>query len=149
MKKNAKLIITLIIIVIVGGAIVSWKYMGAKSTSTKSTPTITQGIYGTVQAVTNCTSLNENCKKTPLQTTVYIYEATSDITTGKIVAKGTSDKNGFYQIEVVPGMYSVITEYNEKKDCNVIFGSGELCVTQVETGLRNYPVLVGGETLED
>lgn len=102
----------------------------------KKSPTITQGVYG-------YTSNDQN----PIVTDVYVYEytKTSDFETRYLslndfpinnmpkafVAKTTSDKDGFYEISLQPGKYSLFLLNGDMLYANSFDSENGICPIEV------------------
>ncbi len=113
--------------------------------------TIKQGVWGSVvfregnwQPVIDWTQ----AKEYPVRRTICIYRLTPNssavpasgegpsffdqINTTR-VAQTKSNKNGFYEIELPPGQYSVFVKENGCYYCNRFDGSGNLCPVTMST----------------
>ena len=114
---------------------------------------ITEGIWGTlVQTEGNCMpgvsggifGKNKSCKQYPIQREIEVYEYTTWEETEytyppffekvytKLIATITCDKEGFFELELKPGKYSVFIKENELLYANSYYGQGIMPVT-VET----------------
>ena len=114
-------------------------------------PTITQGIYGQVlerygnwQPVYDPNDTLRGYR--PIEREVYVYEYTKDQDFDKVyiyceypadkmpkplVAKTKSDKNGFYQVQLTPGIYSVFFEENGNMYANGLDAYGGIMPVSV------------------
>ena len=91
---------------------------------------------------------------TPVQREVYIYETTtgSDVTETQdpcfyseintaLVATASSDADGFYQLSLLPGSYSVFVKENDLYYANVFNGNGEIgVITVAENQVQKYQI---------
>lgn len=147
-KKGIRIL--LLLLVIMGVFLV----MGcSQKEETKSySPTIKTGVYGQVIIKTgDCTpkwgwSFRSKCEKEGLATGVYIREITKDeiLVTPKLITEEhpiketISNNNGFYEIELPPGNYSLFVNYGGAEYCNSWNSAFERCVVQVKEGQATY-----------
>jgi len=121
------------------------------STTKEQTPTINQGVYGKVVLYSgNCMPGAGGCKTSSVSRSIYIREPVSmenmkstylkDKTT--LVKTIESNNNGFYQVELPPGTYSVFVEDEGKEYCNHFGGLGEVCQITIETGIKEYNIRI-------
>jgi len=116
----------------------------------KTKITITEGIAGTVTKRTgNCMpvvdSNSSTCKEIPVQRSVYVYEYTTvnnikgDIKdfnspTTQLKALIQADGEGFFQIKIEPGIYSIFIEENGSFYANSVDGQGGINPVEVLAG---------------
>ncbi|MBI4095733.1 MAG: carboxypeptidase regulatory-like domain-containing protein [DPANN group archaeon] len=112
------------------------------------------GIHGTVTLTSgDCMpgepSRTHPCTQTKISRTVYIREpatiANMDGTYLKtktnLVAQMTSDSNGYYDVTLPAGTYSVFVEDGSKEYCNFGGGLGEECqVTVTDGGMAEFNI---------
>ena len=95
--------------------------------------TIKQGVWGSCTYLTgDCMPMvggNSSCKSEPVKRTIYIYASTADTQAVKIgtsfysqinttlIAQTQSADNGFFQISLQPGKYSVLVLEQGKFYC--------------------------------
>lgn len=128
---------------------------GSNEPSEKLTPTINQGLYGEVLLRTgNCMpgpgdqERKNDCKTSPVETTVYIREPTtrddmdsqhlSSETT--LVKQVSSDENGFYEAELSPGEYSVFVDDDGKEYCRRSDGQGRMCLVKIGDDITRHDI---------
>jgi hypothetical protein len=113
--------------------------------------TIKQGLWGSCAYLTGDCELPVNansCKSYPVKRTIYIYTLTFDSqavrTTSplfynqintQLIAQTQSDENGFYQIALLPGQYSLFIFEQNKYYC--ISTGGQLQLGPVTVGLTS------------
>ena len=155
MKKKYLYILIIICVIIVGLVIYSY------STTKEQTPTINQGIYGKVTLYTGncmpiaCSGLDcffskSSCKTSSVSRTIYIREPVTieameimylkNKTT--LVKTIESSNNGFYQIELPPGTYSIFVEDESKEYCTGFGGQGEVCQITIGNEVREYNIII-------
>lgn len=136
------------------------------ATDEKDTPTksdeelevnVSQGMYGKVLLRTgNCMpgpglgdqERENDCEANPIETTVYVREPTPrDNMESRYLAEETSlikqvgtDKEGFYEVELAPGTYSVFVEDDGKEYCSLNDGQGRMCPVKVGNGTTRHDV---------
>lgn len=105
--------------------------------------TVTQGIWGTLtRKEGNCMPgadpKTTSCREYPIKETIRIYEYTreSDVTRDaeryitsintKMLAITEADAEGFFQLYMATGKYSIINEYEGKLYCNITDNNGGL-----------------------
>jgi hypothetical protein len=104
------------------------------------------GLHGTVTLASgNCMpgpDIN-SCANTKVSRTIYIrgpatianMDGTYLKTKTNLVAQATSDANGYYEVNLPAGVYSVFVEDGGREYCNLGGGLGEECqVTVKDTG---------------
>ena len=118
--------------------------------------TITNGVWGTVSNVEGdcmptvpaCTSCCRNC---PVQRTVKIYQYTlvSDGVTSdpykvfydsfntQLVTQVDTDDNGFFQVDIPAGHYTIVIVENGKLYVNIMDGQGGLSPFTLTAGTLN------------
>ena len=117
----------------------------------KNKVSITQGICGTlVKTEGNCMPIideNSTCKQFPVKREIVVYEYTKmDETTQssislaffekvntKLIATTISDKEGFFQLALQPGKYSIFVKENNLLFANGFDGQGGIVPVIVET----------------
>ena len=118
--------------------------------------TIANGIWGTVSSMEgNCMPTvppsTNTCKNCPVQRTlkIYQYATQSDVITNDpykiffdscttlFVAQVNADQNGFFQIDIPPGHYSIFIVENGKLYANSLDGQGGLSPFVFTTGKLN------------
>ena len=116
----------------------------------KTKVTVKEGIYGTlIQAEGNCMPTtvdweNTTCKNYPIKRKIRIYEKTkydqvvqkdgafySEIKT-KLIATAESNDEGFYEIKLSPGKYSVFIEEKGLLYARIFDGEGYISSIEVE-----------------
>lgn len=111
------------------------------------TPTIERGIYGKISMHTgNCmptTAGGDNsCEMSKVETTVFVREPVSReamdeqylAADSTLIKETRSDEDGWYEVELPPGTYSVFVADEGREYCNRSDGQGRMC-----------PVTVGDE----
>ena len=95
------------------------------------------------------------CSGTPVSRTIYVRKPTtlynisineSDSThftfDTELIATTESDENGFYEVNLQPGTYSVLVEDEGKEYCNS-FGIGrKICQVIVEDAVKEYNIRI-------
>jgi hypothetical protein len=116
----------------------------------KNKVSITEGIWGTlVKTEGNCMPpIDENsCKQFPIMREIVVYEYTTfeeaipssdsfvffEKVNTKLVATTTSDIEGFFQIKLKPGKYSVFVKENQLLWANLFDGYGGISPVIVES----------------
>ena len=117
------------------GVFVIW-VMNTKSeapsppTPVQNTPSISQGVYGQVERVSgNCMpgiageDVRDNpCENGFIATSIFVREPLAMTyyweNTSPLVAQGASNENGFYEVELPPGDYSIFVDDNGAEYCN-------------------------------
>lgn len=118
--------------------------------------TITNGVWGTVSNVAgDCMptvpACNSCCRNCPVQRTVKIYQYTlvSDGVTSdpykvffdsfntQMVAQVDTDDNGFFQVDIPAGHYTIVIVENGKLYANIRDGQGGLSPFTLSTGTLN------------
>jgi hypothetical protein len=119
--------------------------------------TITDGIWGTLSSIEgDCMPVVQpgvsSCKNCPVKRTVRIYEyallnnatpsGTSttffDSFNTPLVAEVETDDNGFFQVSIPPGHYSVAIVEDGKLYVNGMDGQGGLCPFILPNGLLKF-----------
>ena len=109
--------------------------------------TIKQGLWGGCLFLSgNCMpGSNNTCKTDPIHRQIYIYAVAVDSQTVHIgsnfysqinttlVAQTQSDDNGFYQVKLQPGNYSVLILEDGKYYCSSWGGHLEICPVSINT----------------
>lgn len=131
-------------------ALAIYSFFYIKNINSKTTPTSiptaiptkegTNTLEGKVSLVTgNCMptiGVNNNCKHSFVSRNIYIRESAS----GDLIKKVESDANGFYQVNLPLGTYSVFVEDGKKEYCNSFDGQGNACQVVIKTGINNYDI---------
>ncbi len=123
--------------------------------------TITNGIWGTVSSMEgDCMPTvppsNSSCKNCPVQRTIKIYQYTllSDaIPSGNssvffdsfntpLVTQTDTDENGFFQVDIPAGHYSIVVVENGKLYANGLDGQGGLCPFAFTSGKQNVNIVM-------
>ena len=123
--------------------------------------TITEGIWGTVSSMEgNCMPIvppgNSSCIHCPVKRTVKIYEYTllSNATPSgnstlffdnfntHLLAQADTDENGFFQINIAPGTYTIAVVENGKLYANSRDGQGGLNPVTLTSGKLNANVVM-------
>ncbi len=127
----------------------------------EKTPTIQTGIWGVVQLNEgDCMPVvGEEAQRTCLQKNaareVYILEsvknAQMDVTylkaEGKIIRQVTSGRDGFYQVALPDGVYSVFVDDDGKKYCNYFGGDyDEVCQVIVRGSPEKFDIAIDRAT---
>ncbi len=121
--------------------------------------TIASGIWGTVSFTEgNCMPVippaSNSCKSCPVQRRIKIYEYTLisnatpsanssvffDSFNSTLVAQVETDENGFFQISIPPGHYSVAVVENGKLYVGGLDGQGGLDPVNFINGLQNINI---------
>jgi hypothetical protein len=117
--------------------------------------TVAQGIYGVVRfTIGNCMPTagpgRTDCRSCPVKRKVLIYQYSlmSDAVRSmnssvfferlntKLIAETESDANGFFQVSLQPGTYTLVIEENGKLYANTGDGQGGINPFTVETGIK-------------
>tara|TARA_Y100000310_G_C20274115_1_gene619411 strand:- start:145 stop:597 length:453 start_codon:yes stop_codon:yes gene_type:complete len=121
------------------------------STTKEQAPSINQGAYGKVVLYSgNCMPGAGGCKTSYVSRTIYIREPATmeamEITylenKTTLIKTIESNNNGFYQVELPPGTYSIFVEDEGKEYCNSFGGRGEVCQITIETGIKEYNIRI-------
>jgi hypothetical protein len=123
--------------------------------------TITNGIWGTVSSMEgNCMPMiapsNSSCTHCPVKRTVKIYEYTLQsqaVPSGnssvffenfntQLLAQAEADNNGFFQINIAPGKYTIAVVENGKLYANGGDGQGGLNPITLMSGKLNANVVM-------
>ena len=115
----------------------------------KNKITITEGIWGTlVKTEGNCfPPVRPTCKQFPVKQEIVVYEYTTwdetiqtntrlsffDKVNTKLIATTTSDREGFFQLELKPGKYSIFVKEKQILWANSFDGFGGISPVTVET----------------
>jgi len=119
---------------------------------------ITEGIWGTlVKTEGNCMPVvvdykNGTCKQYPVKREVVIYEYTKMNETSheftkffeiytKLVATTTCDEEGFFELALEPGEYSVFVREGEHLYANLFDGQGGIVPVTVESSKVSEKIL--------
>ena len=121
--------------------------------------TITSGVWGTVSSMEgNCMPMippsTSTCRNCPVQRTVKIYQYTtlsSAVTTDpykrffdsfntQLLAEVETDENGFFQINISPGHYTIVTVENGKLYAEETDGQGGLNPFILSSGTQNVNI---------
>ena len=120
--------------------------------------TITSGVWGTVSSMEgNCMPAipsSSNCKNCPVQRTVKIYPYTLlshatrsgnsniffDSFNTPLVAQVDTDENGFFQVDIPAGHYSIAVVENGKLYANSFDGQGGLNPVTLASGRQNVNI---------
>ena len=116
--------------------------------------TISQGVYGLVSFTEgNCMpgiGMNNSCRTCPVKRTVRFYETTNEsdaVRTApagsfynsfktRLVAETESDLNGFYQLALPPGNYTMVVVEDGKLYASYFDGSGAINPVSVSSGKK-------------
>lgn len=123
--------------------------------------TITVGVWGTVSnmegdfmpMVPPCNSCGHHC---PVQRTVKIYDytlfsegITSEPYSGfydslktSLIAQVDTDADGFFQVDIPPGHYSMMVVENGKLYANLMDGQGGINPFTLTTGIENVNIVM-------
>lgn len=123
--------------------------------------TITQGIWGTLSNISgNCMptipAYNSSCKHCPESRTVRIYQYTlfsqATPSTGSatfftsfntpLVAQVDADEEGFFQVQIPPGHYSIAIVIDGKLYANTLDDAGGLNPVTFSGGKQNFNVVM-------
>lgn len=121
-----------------------------------------QGIYGYVRLKSgNCMPTlaeeglySNTCNTTVVSRKVYIRELTNDTDFGRLyqenktrlIGEVQSDSNGYYELSLSAGKYSVFVEDNGQEWCYSYSGSGEACAVTIEDGIATeYNITIHNE----
>lgn len=123
--------------------------------------TITQGLYGTLSLLTgNCIPMvppNPNaCSQCPVKRTIRIYEPTTtaqatptngngwyDSFSTKLLKEFSSDDNGFYQVEIDPGTYTIVAlDSGKLYSFGVDIQSGGISEVRIAEGKQNADLMM-------
>ncbi|MCD4740406.1 DUF333 domain-containing protein [archaeon] len=107
----------------------------------QETPGTLNGTVTLIQG--NCMpgpELDPSCTTNPISTTIYIREpaTTEDLENNTsdyfitLIKQVESDENGYYEVELPSGTYSVFVDDNNEEYCNSFGGQGEACQITVE-----------------
>ena len=142
---------TMITIAIIGGGF--FLLVGAtlfyKITEPEFNIHIDRGIYGTVLLKTgncapdrcsglDCVFEEDSCKELPISRTVYARDPKKNMT---LVLSARSNRDGFYEMKLPPGRYSILVEDAEEEVCHTIQDSIQ-CPVEVKEGLTRYDPIV-------
>lgn len=110
--------------------------------STTTTTTTTYTLQGKVSLITgNCMPTigsNNNCKHTFISRNIFIRDPISK----NLIKKITSDNNGFYQVDLPLGTYSIFVEDNKKEYCNSFDGQGNACQVVIKPEINYYDIKI-------
>ena len=112
--------------------------------------TITQGLWGSVVFREGDwqPQIDESAIEYPVKRTIYIYQLTTTSQAiqdngqgssffsqinSQLVGQTKSNKNGFYQIELPPGQYSVFVEEKGEYYCTSWDGYGNMCPVTINS----------------
>lgn len=116
---------------------------------------ISQGMYGKVLLRTgNCMpgpgdqERENDCEASPVETTVYVREPTTRdnmesqylAEESNLVKQVGTNEEGFYEVELAPGTYSVFVEDDGKEYCNRSDGQGRMCPVKVGDGTIRHDI---------
>lgn len=123
--------------------------------------TITNGVWGTVSSMEgNCMPTippsTNSCKNCPVQRTVKVYQyallsnampsgnssAFFDSFNTPLVAQVDTDENGFFQITIPAGHYSIAIVENGKLYANTLDGQGGLNPFTLSSGTQNVDIVM-------
>lgn len=123
--------------------------------------TIANGIWGTVSSMEgDCMPTippsNSSCKNCPVQRTIKIYQYTlfSNATlsgnspvffesfNSPLVAQVDADENGFFQVDIPPGHYSIAVVENGKLYADELDGQGGLNPFTFTSGKQNVNIVM-------
>lgn len=123
--------------------------------------TISSGIWGTVSSMEgDCMPTvppsTNSCKNCPVQRTVKIYQYTLisnatpsgnssvffDNFNSPLVAQADADENGFFQISIPAGHYSIAVVENGKLYANTLDGKGGLNPFTFSSGTQNINIIM-------
>lgn len=119
---------------------------------------IETGIAGTlIKKSGDCMPMingpNNRCNSYPVSRTILIYNYTKlnqvegwgpsyNSVNSRLVTKCKSDKDGFFQVSVKPGKYSVFILENDKFYANSQDGEGGIYPVNVSTGITSSIILI-------
>jgi len=131
------------------------------------TPEIHQGLYGKVKLISgNCMPgavgfadqilwmlwmKKDDCASVYVSRTIYVREPVWKKTTDSVYLTGekanlvkqvTSNSDGYYEIELPPGTYSVFVEDNGKEYCSRADMQGVRCPITIGTGTVQHTVKI-------
>ena len=108
---------------------------------------MTTGIRGSVTLISgDCMpgepSKTHPCTRTNISRAVYIREpATSaNRSTAKLVKQITSGANGYYEVELPAGTYSIFVEDEGREYCNFFGGLGEACQITITDKVAEFDI---------
>lgn len=123
--------------------------------------TITNGVWGTVSSMEgdcmpSVPTCNSCCRNCPIKRTIKIYQytligdaATSDPNTGffdsfntQLIAEADTDSNGFFQVDIKPGKYSIAVLENGKLYANTTDSIGGLNPFTLTTATQNVNLIL-------
>jgi len=121
--------------------------------------TIASGIWGTVSSLEgNCMPTEQvsssSCSNCPVQRTVKVYEYTTlsnaitsdpykrffDSFNAQLVAQSEADEKGFFQLNIPPGHYSIVTVEDGKLYAESMDGQGGLNPFTLSSGVQNVNI---------
>lgn len=121
---------------------IDFKLEDIRPTPTIVSTTITYTLQGNVSLITgNCMPTignNNNCKHTFISRDIFIRDPISK----NLIKKITSDKNGFYQVDLPLGTYSIFVEDNKKEYCNSFDGQGNACQVVIRPEINYYDIKI-------
>ena len=122
---------------------------------------IVNGVWGTVSSMEgDCMPMvppaSNTCKHCPVKRTVRIYEYTLqsqatpsgnsqiffDSFNTQLIAQVVADDNGFFQVNIPPGHYSIVIVENGKLYANGTDGQGGLSPITYSSGLQNVNLIM-------
>jgi hypothetical protein len=129
------------------------------------TPTITAGIWGTVTlAEGDCMPVVTEdgqqedqgaCRQMHEARTVYILEPVKDSeiemthlkTEGRIIRQVQAGRDGFYEVELPDGVYSVFVDDDGQKYCNYFGGQkNDICPVKVKGAPEKFDITIDRAT---
>ena len=140
--------ISILIIIILSIAwLLEYIYFPAEQFS----PAIKQGVFGKVTLFEgNCMPGAGGCKESRVSRTIYIREP---ITMGllknvslywenttNLIKQIKSNAEGFYEVDLPPGNYSILVDDNGKEYCNSFGQNGEVCQIILVNGIKEYNI---------
>lgn len=145
--KYTFIVCFIVLLVLVIYLFLSVKNFNSKLENTKPTPTvvsktatITYSLEGKVSLVTgNCMPTiggNNSCKNTFVSRNIFIRDSVSKNLVKKVIA----DNNGFYQVNLPLGTYSIFVEDNKKEYCNSFDGQGNACQIIIKPEKNYYDI---------
>jgi hypothetical protein len=153
MKKSLVIILVILAILFIAFVLFNFYLKG------KDTPTITQGIYGKAQLITgDCSPTigpddHSSCMTIYYPRIIYVREpAWSELMSvedgryleekPRLIKRVISRMNGFYEIELPPGTYSIFVSDWGKEYCNLFGGRGEVCQVTIGNELKEYDIKI-------
>jgi hypothetical protein len=121
-------------------------------------PKITRGVWGQVTLIKgDCMPTSDTpskCQRVFVPRTVYVLEpvkgpqmeGTRLKGEGNIVQQAVSNPDGFYEIELPDGTYSIFAEDDDGKYCNAFGGQAEACQVTVKNAPERFDINIDHAT---